>query len=393
MAFAQAARRCGAAAARCAARPTAAAAVGAPAHAPAFSGRFAQYQRHQQQRGFVSDAMTAARRGVIDGLKRVVSVLPEGMLPSELGVAHMAALSLLGVGCGMYVGGALSDFMFERYGWKERMSEYERFVDAERALSPEEWRPFALKSKEQLTHDSYRLTFAFPNEEAVSGLTTASCLVARAPDGKPGRDGKQRYAIRPYTPTSTHTKYGELELVVKTYKDGKVSKYLCDMSVGNTIDLKGPIQKYKYKSGTKDHITMIAGGTGITPMWQMMEHMVKNPVDKTVVNLVYCNKTVDDILMREEIDALQARRPHMIIDVHYVLDKAPEGWEGGEGYLTKDMLSAKLPAPGDNHLVMVCGPPPMVASVAGPKGPKGSQGEFGGILKELGWDVSNVYKF
>ena len=43
-------------------------------------------------------------------------------------------------------------------------------------------------------------------------------------------------------------------------------------------------------------------------------------------------------------------------------------------------------------MAFVCGPPPQVKSVAGPKdGPR--QGELLGALKELGYSAEEVYKF
>lgn len=58
------------------------------------------------------------------------------------------------------------------------------------------------------------------------------------------------------------------------------------------------------------------------------------------------------------------------------MDKAPEGgsWEGGVGYLTKERAGQWLPPPGDESLVLVCGPPPMMKAISGEKAPDKSQG-------------------
>ena len=49
-----------------------------------------------------------------------------------------------------------------------------------------------------------------------------------------------------------------------------MSKYLTDMKPGDTIEMKGPIKKYDYHANKKAEIGMIAGGTGIAPMWQVI---------------------------------------------------------------------------------------------------------------------------
>lgn len=48
----------------------------------------------------------------------------------------------------------------------------------------------------------------------------------------------------------------------------------------------------------------IAGGSGLTPMLQIAQEVVRNPEDKTEVTLVFANKTEDDILLRKELDAM-----------------------------------------------------------------------------------------
>ena len=48
---------------------------------------------------------------------------------------------------------------------------------------------------------------------------------------------------------------------------------------------------------------MIAGGSGITPMFQVAQGILRNPYDATKVFLIYANVAEDDILLRKEFDA------------------------------------------------------------------------------------------
>jgi len=52
---------------------------------------------------------------------------------------------------------------------------------------------------------------------------------------------------------------------------------------------------------------MIAGGTGITPMIQVIHKIFTNPEDKTNVSLIYSNKTEEDILEKDYLEALQLK--------------------------------------------------------------------------------------
>ena len=50
---------------------------------------------------------------------------------------------------------------------------------------------------------------------------------------------------------------------------------------------------------------MIAGGTGITPMYQALELLANTPGDDTEVTLLYGNASTEDILMQKELERLE----------------------------------------------------------------------------------------
>jgi cytochrome-b5 reductase len=56
------------------------------------------------------------------------------------------------------------------------------------------------------------------------------------------------------------------------------------------------------------------------------------------------------------------------------------------------MLAEHLPKPGDGK-IFVCGPPGLMKHVSGTKAKDKSQGDIDGLLKELGYSASDVYKF
>lgn len=62
--------------------------------------------------------------------------------------------------------------------------------------------------------------------------------------------------------------------------------------------------KIKYEPNMKESIGMVAGGTGITPMLQVLEHILANPNDRTKVHLVFANEEERDILLKPRLDAL-----------------------------------------------------------------------------------------
>lgn len=54
---------------------------------------------------------------------------------------------------------------------------------------------------------------------------------------------------------------------------------------------------------------MLAGGTGITPMYQVANMILKNPNDKTKMRLIFANLTEEDILLQKELAALAVEHP------------------------------------------------------------------------------------
>jgi len=261
------------------------------------------------------------------------------------------------------------------------------------ALSKSEFRPFKLLAREQLTPDTSRFSFALPSESAELGLPTAACLSVRVPD--PASPGK--FISRPYTPTSPGGARGAFELVVKTYEPaGRVSKAFGALKVGESLEMQGPWLKFAYEPNAQAALAMVAGGTGITPMVQLLRAILENPRDRTEVRLVYASKSPEDVILKAELDALALTHPNF--KVLYTVSKVPAGsapWAGAVGHVTKEMLAGFLPPPqaAGGTKVVVCGPPGFVKAMSGEKKSMSDQGELVGMLKELRFEKEQVFKF
>jgi len=116
-----------------------------------------------------------------------------------------------------------------------------------------------------------------------------------------------------------------MTFVVKKYPGGPMSEHLHDMQPGDTLDMKGPIPKYPWTANKHDHVALLAGGTGITPMYQLARGIFKNPDDKTKVTLVFGNVTEADILLKEEWEKLENEYPNRM-RAFYLLDQPPKEW-------------------------------------------------------------------
>ncbi|XP_024026509.1 NADH-cytochrome b5 reductase-like protein [Morus notabilis] len=257
------------------------------------------------------------------------------------------------------------------------------------ALNPDKWIEFKLQDTARVSHNTQLFRFSF-DPTAKLGLDIASCILTRAPLGH-DVEGKPKYVVRPYTPISDPDSKGFFDLLIKVYPEGKMSQHFASLKPGDVVEVKGPIEKLRYSPNMKKHIGMIAGGTGITPMLQVIEAILKNPDDNTQVSLLYGNVSPDDILLKQKLDFLAASHPNL--KVYYTVDNPTKNWKGGKGYISKEIVLKGLPGPGEDTLILVCGPPGMMKHISGEKAKDWTQGELRGILKELGYTEEMVYKF
>jgi cytochrome-b5 reductase len=178
-----------------------------------------------------------------------------------------------------------------------------------------------LDKVEQVSSNTKWFRFKLDDDDAVSGLPVASALLTKYKGPE-----MEKPVIRPYTPISDEDAPGYLDFVVKKYPNGPMSEHLHSMNPGQRLDFKGPIPKYPWSANKHDHIALIAGGTGITPMWQVARAIFKNPEDKTKVTLVFGNVSEEDILLKREWEDLEQQYPQRF-RAFYVLEKPPESWQ------------------------------------------------------------------
>jgi cytochrome-b5 reductase len=146
-------------------------------------------------------------------------------------------------------------------------------------------------------------------------------------------------------------------LTVKRYETGTVSRYLHDREIGDTVLMSGPSPGGHWVDGMAKKVGFVAGGTGITPMISIIRWILAKSLPVELF-LVFANKTEADIIFREEWD--EDEREHATFHCYHVLSKPPAGWSQGTGRITEAVLRERLPPPGPDTVIFLCGPPPMV---------------------------------
>lgn len=224
-------------------------------------------------------------------------------------------------------------------------------------LNPDNFKEFKLVKKTQISHNVARFKFELPAPTSVLGLPIGQHISCR------GKDGQGEEVIKPYTPTTLDADVGSFELVIKMYPQGRMSHHFREMCVGDYLAVKGPKGRFKYQPGQVRAFGMLAGGSGITPMFQVTRAILENPKDVTKVHLIYANVTFEDILLKEELDGLASNYLDRF-KIYYVLNQPPEVWNGGVGFVSKEMIQTHCPAPSSDIQILRCGPPPMNKAMA-----------------------------
>ncbi|OKL62042.1 hypothetical protein UA08_02940 [Talaromyces atroroseus] len=220
-------------------------------------------------------------------------------------------------------------------------------------LQAKEYKLLPLIKKDLLAPNVYRFVFQLPRGNDVIGLPIGQHVAIKATING-------QLVSRSYTPTSNNLDLGVLELVIKCYPDGLLTgQYLANLKIGDKVPFRGPKGAMRYKKGLCKKIGMIAGGTGITPMYQLIRAICENDTDTTEISLIYANRSEEDILLRQELERFAAEYPKNL-KIWYMLDNPPPKWAYGKGYVTAALMKEWLPGPSDDAKIMLCGPPGMV---------------------------------
>ncbi|GME81765.1 hypothetical protein B5S28_g4076 [[Candida] boidinii] len=222
-------------------------------------------------------------------------------------------------------------------------------------LNKEEFKKFPLIKKTVLSKNSAIYRFGLPNQKDVLGLPIGQHISIKAEI-----NGKE--FVRSYTPTSLdEDSKGHFDLLIKVYPEGNITKFIDNLNIGECIDVRGPKGFFTYTPNMVKEFGMVAGGTGITPMYQIIKAISNNPSDNTKVTLLYGSVTEEDILLKDELEELSSRNSNLKV-IHF-LNNPPENWNGETGFITKDKIEQYIAKPTDDVQLLLCGPPPMVSAI------------------------------
>ena len=284
---------------------------------------------------------------------------------------------------------------------------------------------YPLVAKYRQSHDSWLLRFSLPEDRKHLGDDPAlpTCISVHHNSTLLDDDGKLVGLLKKsYSPVSHPATVGTFDLLVKSYAPqpgGGVGHAICNLVEGDS--LVGKLKSERLVHGSPvisrrwDRIGLVAGGTGVAPLVQLIRICLDDPDDDTQIRLLSVNRNEEDILMKEELDRLAREYPEQF-SVSYSLTgkNVRDDWDGFRGRGSVDMIRQSLPPPSSSSLkdggesenttmIFVCGTDGFRDMWAGPiarapplpdgsKGPK-IQGPLLGLLMNAGYVASDVFKY
>ncbi|WP_281685612.1 2Fe-2S iron-sulfur cluster-binding protein [Thalassobaculum salexigens] len=147
---------------------------------------------------------------------------------------------------------------------------------------------------------------------------------------------------------------------------GIVSGYLNDVvREGDILDVRGPTGAFTGDPASDQPIVLIAGGIGITPLLSMLNAMCDGQTEREI-RLFYGVRNRDQHAFAEHIAGLRRLYPTLHVVTCY--SRPTEACVLGRDYDRPGRIDLALlrdTLPSTNYLFYLCGPAPMMESVAG----------------------------
>ncbi|SCZ87356.1 BZ3500_MvSof-1268-A1-R1_Chr2-2g04822 [Microbotryum saponariae] len=268
--------------------------------------------------------------------------------------------------------------------------------DSKRPLSPDYFIPLKINKVTRLNHDNTLIGLDLPDS-----LSPRQYIAAQGSRGD--EDPWRIHSIfvkqpelqiqRPYTPLnisflnplpSESSPSTTIQLLIKRYDDGEVSRYLHRLGPGDQVQIRGPMLTADLPK--VDRIVFIAGGTGITPAHQIITSFLRHPT---------ANPPSISILYAAQEPVLASSLEQLEKDANFPVDLKVFSEMTSSSRITEQVLQKELGRAkdgGENCLVVVCGPESMITDLAGPRARDLSPGPIGGVLGKLGYTSSQVLK-
>jgi len=165
-------------------------------------------------------------------------------------------------------------------------------------------------------------------------------------------------AENPFSIASAPAGRPEIGFVIKEVGDS--TRRLGEVTPGSTAYLSRAYGHLTLKGRKAKGVALIAGGVGIAPLLSIARQMQADG-DPRPLTLLYGNRTSEQIVYRDELEALDRRAGTRVV---HVLSEPEPSWTGRTGMITAELIGEVFDAAdAEEWLYILCGPPAMMEGV------------------------------
>lgn len=165
------------------------------------------------------------------------------------------------------------------------------------------------------------------------------------------------YGEAPFTPSSTPSSGGRLELTV--VRVGRLTAVLHGLGPGAQLGIRGPLGRpYPLDRFRGREVLIVGGGCGLAPLRSLLFALLEDSDQYGRIILRYGARDPSEIVYRESLT--NAWGPDKGVDVLVTVDRGDDSWAGRIGVVTTILASDCLTCSPDSGVAVVCGPPIMM---------------------------------
>ncbi len=193
-------------------------------------------------------------------------------------------------------------------------------------------------------------SFRFPRPATLSYKAGQYLIVTLKSEG-----GKE--LSKPFSISSSPTETEHIEFT-KKLSESEFSTTLKTLKTGNWAKIDAPYGSFTFE-GEHEKICLLGGGIGITPFRSICKYCTDKHMD-TKITLVYGNRSENDIVFKEDFNAMQKQNPNFKLVL--TVNEATSEWKGTVGFISNELIKTEVPDYKEN-IFYTCGPPAMVEAM------------------------------
>jgi Na+-transporting NADH:ubiquinone oxidoreductase subunit F len=164
--------------------------------------------------------------------------------------------------------------------------------------------------------------------------------------------------LRDFSIASPPSQQTRIELIIRRIPNGVFTPWAFEhLNVGDSISFTGPYGDFKAPENTDVPMLFIAGGSGMAPVWSLLQDMREKKVTRPI-RYFFGALTQRDLFLTDELRVLERDFPDFQFIPALSNEPADSDWKGERGLIT-EVVARHVPDC-SNKEAYLCGSPGMI---------------------------------